>query len=188
MSIARLSRFGLQFCAPLSLSVRDRDPLVYSVSCAPSRPVQLRAGCERRRRPCARASGRIVHHAREAPRRAPRGVGSQTKPLTPSSTSSAGPPLSRQVIDRLARCERLRGHEPVVLLERREAHGAAARQMIDAARRRSDRPAKVMRSRDAERAASACSGSRSSPSPAITARTSAAARHAPAPRSADRRA
>ena len=42
------------------------------------------------------ASARIVH---QPPQRAGEriGVGSQTKPFTPSSTSSAGPPLSRQV-------------------------------------------------------------------------------------------
>ena len=59
------------------------------------------------------------------------GVGSQTSPLTRFATSSAGPPLSRQVITPLARGERLGCHEPVVLFERRKADSAAPREVIE---------------------------------------------------------
>ena len=59
------------------------------------------------------------------------GVGSTTRPETPSCTSSVGPPLSVQVMTGLAERERLDRHKPVVLVERRKDHSAAAGQVID---------------------------------------------------------
>ena len=59
------------------------------------------------------------------------GVGSLTSPETPSCTSSVGPPLSVQVMTALAGGEGFDGHEPIVLVEGREDHGAAASQVLD---------------------------------------------------------
>ena len=86
----RLCRTWLLADNSTYVSCLDRRPPRSAVADAASAAVPIRS-----------ASAVIVDHVDGAPRRARRASGSQTKPVTPSSTSSAGPPLSRHVITAL---------------------------------------------------------------------------------------
>ena len=86
--------------------------------------VMLPRRSPRRRRPAVRrAPWSPARRARAAASDA--GVGSQTRPVSPSRTSSAGPPLSRHVMTALRGGEGLDGDQAVVFLEGREDHRAA---------------------------------------------------------------
>ena len=155
---------GARKLAEVRVSNLDKS---IAVSAGPPRPSSSR---RRTRAPRPHPFGKRASSMRLASARRQRlGRRLADQAVDADSTSSAGPPLSRHVTTALAGRERLGGDEPVVLVERRKAHGAAPRQMLEqlcVGQRPGERHAIDTPSSRASAVRRACS----SPSPPITAR------------------
>ena len=140
------------------------------LSMTPSQ-VMRRAPRRSRRRPMRRRAPRDRRAAGRSRRRSPRRRARTTKPFTPSTTNSFGPPESVAVITGLRAEKRLERDVAEVLVERRIDDAERARVELDQLRRRRPRPGSVTRSRHAERLRpGAPAFARCVPSPATTSR------------------